>query len=618
MWKMINGLLYQDDKPVYGIGLSYYPSYREDKVPVPADGDRIGEMKKDIPRMKECGFNLVRYAALGEIKRVDGEIVADTEFIDALMTEADEVDIATMLRLQGYTMNLSGWDDCYMIDQDGNELDRDIWYNFIQNSLHHEGILKDNEEGTQFLAKHYIKYKNLVSFQTYNEPHYPSEQIYDYHPATIKAFRKYLVEKGIMNEKEAENYMPPTHKPYEISECAPWAIWRLFSKDSMSKFLADAACAAKKIDESIESLTCLTVCPVYGHNSLRGVDFYDSGRDMDVVGITHYIGTNGPKFFRADLDINFAESAAANYDKHCWLVEYDARTDIPDRRLNEETYMALGCGIKGIMYYQWRGDCPMPTSPEANGFGFLNYDGTEAPNFENGMKMVAFLNRISDKLVYAEKLRTGVGLLYSNYAMFMADTAMVRGTGKAANKEYINATLQNVLWGYEQLKRCGISPDIVVPEALAENHLGIKVLFVPEFEWLSEEEKESVENFRKNGGKVFVQNGFGYKELGVTYTKFMYPHSVEDVLEMCEITPFVEVYGSPYIMTNTLAGKDYYMVSVNNIRTSDDPVENVTLKLNIPGQEVVFMNPEVELKLEVKDGMIELPPITHGGMLYIK
>ena len=185
MWNIKNGILHKDGKPIYAIGLSYYPSYREDKVPVPRDGDRIGEMKKDLRRMKECGFNIVRFAALGEVKRVDGEIVADTEFIDALMSEADLVDISTMLRLQGYTMNLSGWEDCYMIDQDGNQINRDTWYNFIQNSLHHKGILKDNIDGTVHLAKHYVKYNNLVSFQTYNEPHYPSEQIYDYHPDAI-------------------------------------------------------------------------------------------------------------------------------------------------------------------------------------------------------------------------------------------------------------------------------------------------------------------------------------------------------------------------------------------------------------------------------------------------
>ena len=618
MWKIKNGILHDNDKPVYGIGLSYYASYRKDKVPVPEDGDRIGEMKKDIPRMKECGFNIVRFAALGEVKRVDGEIIADTEFIDALMSEADKADIATMLRLQGYTMNLSGWEDCYMLDQNGNQLDRDIWLNFVQNSLHHKGILKDNIEGTEHLAKHYVKYNNLVSFQTYNEPHYPSEQIYDYHPEAIKAFRKYLVEKGVMSKSEAENYMPPVHKPYKSSESEMWAHWRMFAKDSLSKFLADAAQASKKVDESIASITCLTTCPTTDFNSLRGVDFYDDARDMDIVGITHYVGTNGTDFFRADLDINFAESAAANYGKHCWLVEYDARTDIPNRKLNEETYMALGCGIKGIMYYQWRADCPMPTSPEANGFGFLNYDGTEADNFENGMKMVEFLHRMSDKLVCAEKLRTNVGILYSNHAVFMADTAAVKNEETSRNKKQRNSTIQSTLWIYEQLKRNGITADVVVPEVLADNHLHTNLLFIPDYDLLSEEEKEQVKNFQSNGGKVFIKDIFGFRELDVEITKYTFRLSVRDILDECEVTPFVEVIGSPYIMTNVLRGEDYHIVSINNIRTSNQPIDDVTLKLHIPGSEAVLMTPGSDIELKIENGIVHLPNITDGGMLYIK
>ena len=614
MWKIKNGILHKDNKPVYAIGLSYYPSYREDKVPVSPDGDRIGELKKDLRRMKECGFNIVRFAALGEVKREGNSIVADTEFVDALMSEADFVDISTMLRLQGYTMNLSNWDDCYMIDQFGNKVNQSIWYNFIQNSFYHKGISKDNEDGTEFLARHYTKYKNLVSFQTYNEPHYPadSEKIFDYHPDTIKAFKKYLVDKGIMDIKEAEKVNPPIHRPYNSEECELWTNWRLFSKDSLSEFLANSALVAKRADNSIASCTCLTTDPVLDYNCIRGVDFYDDARDMDFLGITHYIGTNGTNFFVADLDINFAESAAAYYGKHCWLVEYDARTDIPDRKLNEETYMVLGCGIKGIMYYQWRGDCPMPTSPEANGFGFLNYDGTKAPNYDNGMKMVDFLHRISDKLVNAEKLRTGIGILYSNNAVFMADTA----TENIHNQK--NATIQSTRYIYEVLKRNGISADIVISETLSDNKLGIKFLFVPNFDFLSKSEKEKVLEFKKNGGKVYVTKGTGYKSLFEAFDKYKCLDSLNDIFEKNNIIPFVEVLGSPFIMTNVIKGDGYYMISINNVKTNDTPVNGVKLKFNAPIEKAVFMTPYGDTVLDVCDNSVVLPTITHGGMIYVE
>ena len=127
MYSMKNGILYQDGKAVFCVGLSYYPSYHEKKVPVPESGDRVGEMKKDLRRMKEAGFNLVRAAAIGDVKRVNGEIEIHTEFIDQFLDECDAGDIASMMRLQGYSMNLSGQTGFYMINAEGREIDRSIW-----------------------------------------------------------------------------------------------------------------------------------------------------------------------------------------------------------------------------------------------------------------------------------------------------------------------------------------------------------------------------------------------------------------------------------------------------------------------------------------------------------
>ena len=221
MYSMKNGILYENGRPVFCVGLSYYPSYHERKVPVPEDGDRVGEMKKDLRRMKEAGFNLVRAASIGDVKRVNGELEIHTEFIERLLDEADQVDIASMMRLQGYSMNLSGYDDFYMINSKGEEMDKTRWYDFLQNSMYHPGILRDNDDGTRALAALYAKHPNLVSFQTYNEPHYPSSGIFDYHPATIAAYRKWLVKKGLMTEEQAQSYEPPRTRPGKDEDIAP-------------------------------------------------------------------------------------------------------------------------------------------------------------------------------------------------------------------------------------------------------------------------------------------------------------------------------------------------------------------------------------------------------------
>lgn len=357
MYSMKNGILYMNENPVFGVGLSYYPSYHERKVPVPENGDRVKEMKKDLRAMKDAGFNLVRMAAIGSVGIENNDVCIHTEFIDSILDEADKIGIATMVRLQGYSMNLSGYKDFYMVDSDGKQMNPEVWYDFIQNSLHHSGICQDNDLGTAALAEHYSKYKNLVSYQTYNEPHYPSGTTYDYHMAAIREYRKWLVAIGAIREDEAENYMPPTSRPQKGEDAQAWIFWRMFSIKSLSDFLNHTADVAKKVHPRTESLTCLTTCQTLNWNTERCVNYFDNAESMDVVGVTHYINTYGAPYFHACLVLDSAESAAAIYGKHCWIVEYDARTTITLRKFYEETYMAVGAGVKNYVLSMARGLC---------------------------------------------------------------------------------------------------------------------------------------------------------------------------------------------------------------------------------------------------------------------
>ena len=47
MYRIKRGRLFCDEKEVFALGQSYYPSFHTAKYPVPPEGDRIGEMKKD-------------------------------------------------------------------------------------------------------------------------------------------------------------------------------------------------------------------------------------------------------------------------------------------------------------------------------------------------------------------------------------------------------------------------------------------------------------------------------------------------------------------------------------------------------------------------------------------
>ena len=617
MYSMKNGILYQDGKAVFCVGQSYYPSYHAKKVPVPETGDRVGEMKKDIRRMKEAGFNLVRAASIGDVRRVDGEIEVHTEFIEQLLDECDEVDIASMMRLQGYSMNLSGYDDFLMLDEEGNEMDTTKWYDFLQNSMYHEGILRDNDEGTVALAKLYAKHPSLVSFQTYNEPHYPGRNkgIYDYHPATIEAYRKWVVAKGIMTEEEARDYDPPRARPAKDGDITEWVNWRLFSLETLSNFLNHTADVAKEVDPSIESLTCLTSVPTLVRNSKDGVSYFDNAKGMDTVGITHYLSCRGSTYYHACLVLDSAESAAALNGKHCWLIEYDARTNITLQKLYQETYAAIGAGIKGIMYYQWRGDHIFPDSPEGNGFGFINYDGTKTENYEEKLAIVRLLNKLSDEIVNAEKKRCGLAILSSNHAMMSAD-AIENGADAVVNS-YLE--LHKSL--YKHFRAEGITVDVTETDMLASNPLGFKVVIVPKYSLISEQEKADLDAFAANGGVVYTCEDatLSMYKLGEAFVKYEdASHNVQDVLDFNGIEPIIRS-SSRSLMVQVIEGKDYAVACLNNISTAKKTLSGVKLTLNkVKATTATMYTPCGEQELTVNGDTIELPEIREGAFIVLK
>ena len=621
MYKIKNGLLEKDGKPIYCVGVSYYASYHERKVPVPPEGDRLGEMKKDFKGMADTGFNLVRFAALGDMSYDEnGEIVYKGELTDTLIKEAEKAGIATMIRLQGYTSNPSGNTDCLMVDSEGKEMNTDTWLNFIQNSLHHKGILKDNENCTRALAKHFNEISDIAGFQTYNEPHYPLEGIYDYHKDSIAAYRKWLVKKGIMSKTEAADYEPPRKRPEKGEDPTEWINWRLFSMEALSGFLNDTSDIAKEAT-GIETMTCLNTDPTIPTNSARCVNFYDSAEGMDAIGITHYYLCNMPEVFFANFDLDMAESAGAVCGKPMWLVEYDARTDIPLDKFRRETYMALGSGCKGIMYYQWRGDHTYPDSPEGNGFGVVDEFGRPTANYENAKNVMALINKLSDTFIYADKLRTSVGLLHSDYAFMYADA--VENEGCVCDDSLKNSYLDKMVDTYKQLRLENISPDIIRAKDLDENKLGIKVLCVVCRDMLFENEKKALKKFEENGGKIIIRDDYfchGYKPTFFKDEKYLNSFELYESLEMCGVIPPVKIKGERYLLHQTLKGEGYYVICITNTSPFKDSANDTVLTTEFDFSSAVMYTFEDRggKTLTVDNRSIKIDKIGDGAIIVLK
>ena len=95
MYQLKNGILHRANRKIFALGQSYYPSFHPQKHPVPPDQDRVGEMKKDFADMAAAGFELVRLAAVGRVRRDNGKIVVDFPLPDQLCSEAEKAGLTT-------------------------------------------------------------------------------------------------------------------------------------------------------------------------------------------------------------------------------------------------------------------------------------------------------------------------------------------------------------------------------------------------------------------------------------------------------------------------------------------------------------------------------------------
>ena len=288
MLEMKDGLLHIDGTPTIGLGAAYYPSFHEGKYPVPPEGDRIGEMKTDLAHMKRIGLHIVRTAALGDVRLTeDSGVAVSTPLIDAICTEAQRLGLGVSVRLQGYAMDLHGHTGYAMRNHRDEEMVFD-WAAFLRSSLFHTGMMADNAEATAAVARHFEGMPAVVAYQIYNEPHYPYNGVFDYHPLTVAAYRDWLAQQGL------EPQDPPRARPAVGEDPLPWVRWRLFTMNALSRFLDDSARAAHGAVPGTETYTCMTNSALNHSVMDMGIDYFANGESaMDTVRITSYTQGEG-------------------------------------------------------------------------------------------------------------------------------------------------------------------------------------------------------------------------------------------------------------------------------------------------------------------------------------
>ncbi len=502
MYTIQNGILHKHGKKQIALGTSYYASYHPDKYPVPPDGDRYGDMRRDVADIAAAGFNHIRTAAIGDVRWDGDRFALDSAFIDALVRETAADGMCSFVRLHGYSMNHRGYPDAKPLNQDG--VTPEPLSGFLHDTLNHPELNADMDAATVQQAAHFAGLPEMLGFQIWNEPAYPyGGDTYDYNPHAIRAYRRWLADKGYLPPEDAARAEPPARRPNRGEDPMPWALWRLFSAENLSAMLCRLNDRAKDGAPGTESYTCHMPPPMMESAPTLGEDWFTTAEGMDILGLTQYMPFRGEAYYLSAQTLDGVESAAAVFGKRAWIIEFCCRTHMTADDYERQMISALGAGLKGINYYLWRADM---AGPEEQLGGMVWNDRTKTGKFDEAVKVNALVNRLSETLASAEKLRSGVAILYSMHAGCYFDGI---SEGNGFSRWYARTRML-----YAALKKLGVTADFVRAEDLARNPLDTRLLMIPTLDGLSEAERAHIAAFAKEHAAVTLHTGaqeMGYR-----------------------------------------------------------------------------------------------------------
>lgn len=628
MYELKNGILYRDGKPDFAIGTSYFASYNKEKYPVAPGKERFTEAVKDIADIADFGFNIVRIAAFEKIEPSSGGYDISMPFIDHMLKEICNNDMAAIVRLQGYTMNLKSRENAVLCDAEGNEINKNDVSVFIYDNFFNEELVEDIKDATVALADYFNK-DSVVGYQVYNEPWLSGKTFLPlgYGSCAVDAYREYLKEEG-MEQSKVEAYEPPSVFSEEITD--EWIKYRMFVTESFMNFLGVLNDAGKQTSKQMESATNFTSCPTWHSCAHFSVDYFKAAKKMDYLGLDIYDPLKGGYFHYVKATMAMVESASHLEGKNAHVMEFCCRTHMSGEDFERQLSVAVATGYKGVSFYAWRSDI---CGPEGGLGGLIYHDRRKTEKYDEAQKAVSVVKKLGTQIVCASRLRDGVAIFESEYARHLSDLtqhSLLTSVNRAV---------------YEDIYNEGFSPDYVDGEHLMSNNLGIDILFVADYKLVSEKEKEIISNFANEHYVFLYELGVGYvmhdnckgdttneKMLSNYCWKLNVKSAISDwrfrigeVFELLNKKPLV-TSKEKSVDLGCLAANDnsYMLIAITNIHSLKKHIDSFEIKIDKSlgdFKEAMLYTKSFEKSCMIEHGcdtVVKIPGIETAGYLLLK
>ncbi len=555
MNEIVNGIFYKDGKKTIALGTHYFPSFHPLKVPFTDPCLHKDEVERDLKEIKSLGFSIVRFAALGDVKKDDGYCSKDFTFVDFLKSEIRNCGLSSLVRINGYSLNLNKDVDSRMIDQDGNPIP-DRWDYFVRSSCHSKEEKEDDVEVTKLIAERLKNDDSVLGYQIYNEPAYPFIGFYDYHEDSLKAY----------SEIYHDDNPIPKARPESEEDMKTWCQFRQFSNESLNRYLIEIGKTAKAVNTNKEVFTCVMPCSIQQGQAIRGSDFFKISEGMDFLGITLYLNPLGVSYYEYSRILDASNSIASLYSKHAWVIECDAGVKKGPFFYRTMMFSILASGIKGILPYQFRGDMVDPSSPEGNLYGVINNDLSHTDKYDAVKEINSFIDKYGEEFASSECHYDKIGILFDAKLNIIQDAHVNKGVMNSWKCKEPSSVYSALI--YNLVRREGYYPKYVSLDRLGD----VKTLLVPSLDYASEELLHKLNEIEKKGIDVKVFNPFLNAFESIDGKELISLHSM-----LAKVDKAFFKTNCEDIDVKLLENEKEYIIFVINHSAAENPITDATI-----------------------------------------
>ena len=483
-------------KDLFFYGTQFY------RPPNPPADHRI----KDLENIEKLGFNVIKiFAEWNWINHHEG--VYDFDELIEIIEKAGELEINIVInaRIESAPYWLAKkYPDSHYVSAKGIKLELQTRGNTPIGGwpglcLDHPGVKAEAEKFFIQIAKVLGNYDNMKIIDCWNEPHIEpcktndsatiGDFLFCYCSNTIDRYREWLKERyktlENLNTKWFRKYGDFTDidPPRKLNDYVDMMEWRKFMTWAQADKMSWRYKTLKENlppDKLVMTHTSLhgngvSYDVASGNYGLYGCDDYKFSRDVDLFGLSMFPLWGNADVFDICCDLDIVRSSSRG--KTCINLELQgggatswptalSRSPIPERhhfRLWNFTDIAFG--IKGIMYWQYRGEM---LGREAPGFGLVKRDGSFTERSDETSRICGFLNKYPELFNSFEPIINKAAIVISRdsyYLNFASD----------GNENYSASSLKGI---HRFLLKNNIGPDFLVEEMLEEKIFDYELIYL--------------------------------------------------------------------------------------------------------------------------------------------